>query len=135
MPLIARVRPGQGLGAPRMADPHVMALLERTMGFRPVPGTLNVMLPGAFTRGSETEYIPASLLSLDWQAATGQAGYWLTPVLVAGLHQGVAVQADEPTGNLDSTMSGDVLALLRRFNRERGQTLVLVTHDSEVGAV
>ena len=96
MPLIARVRQGQGLGAPRMADPHVMALLERTMGFRPVPGTLNVMLPGAFTRGSETEYIPASLLSLDWQAATGQAGYWLTPVLVAGLHQGVAVQADEP---------------------------------------
>ncbi|HEX5579285.1 MAG TPA: ABC transporter ATP-binding protein, partial [Candidatus Limnocylindria bacterium] len=43
--------------------------------------------------------------------------------------------ADEPTGNLDSAMSGDVLALLRRFNRERGQTLVLVTHDADVGAV
>jgi 8-oxo-dGTP diphosphatase len=79
-----------------MADPHVMALVERTMGFRPVPGTLNVMLAHAFTRGSETEYVPASLLSPDWQAATGQAGYWLTPVLVAGIHSGVAVQADEP---------------------------------------
>jgi putative ABC transport system ATP-binding protein len=43
--------------------------------------------------------------------------------------------ADEPTGNLDSGMSADVLAMLRRFNRDRGQTLVLVTHDAEVGAV
>ena len=43
--------------------------------------------------------------------------------------------ADEPTGNLDSAMSGDVLALLRRFNRDRGQTLVLVTHDPDVGGV
>jgi putative ABC transport system ATP-binding protein len=43
--------------------------------------------------------------------------------------------ADEPTGNLDSAMSIDVLDLLRRFNRERGQTLVLVTHDPDVGAV
>jgi putative ABC transport system ATP-binding protein len=44
------------------------------------------------------------------------------------------VLADEPTGNLDSARSAEVLALLRRFNREHGQTLVLVTHDAEVGA-
>jgi putative ABC transport system ATP-binding protein len=44
------------------------------------------------------------------------------------------VLADEPTGNLDSARTGDVLALLRRFNRERGQTFLLVTHDPEVGA-
>jgi putative ABC transport system ATP-binding protein len=42
--------------------------------------------------------------------------------------------ADEPTGNLDSSHSQEVLALLRRFNKERGQTLLLVTHDAEVGA-
>ena len=41
---------------------------------------------------------------------------------------------DEPTGNLDSTRAAEVLALLRRFNHERGQTVVLVTHDPEVGA-
>jgi putative ABC transport system ATP-binding protein len=41
---------------------------------------------------------------------------------------------DEPTGNLDSARAAEVLALLRRFNRERGQTVVLVTHDAEVGA-
>jgi len=43
------------------------------------------------------------------------------------------VLADEPTGNLDSARSEEVLALLERLNREHGQTFILVTHDSEVG--
>jgi putative ABC transport system ATP-binding protein len=43
------------------------------------------------------------------------------------------ILADEPTGNLDSERAAEVLALLRQFNREYGQTIVLVTHDSEVG--
>jgi putative ABC transport system ATP-binding protein len=43
------------------------------------------------------------------------------------------VLADEPTGNLDSERSADVLGLLRRFNQQQGQTFVLVTHDTEVG--
>jgi ABC-type lipoprotein export system ATPase subunit len=37
------------------------------------------------------------------------------------------------TGNLDTARSKEVLGMLRRFNSERGQTLVLVTHDPEVG--
>jgi ABC-type lipoprotein export system ATPase subunit len=44
------------------------------------------------------------------------------------------VLADEPTGNLDSERSADILGLLSRFNREHGQTFVLVTHDPEVAA-
>ncbi len=43
------------------------------------------------------------------------------------------ILADEPTGNLDSERSAEVLALLRQFNREHGQTIILVTHDSDVG--
>jgi putative ABC transport system ATP-binding protein len=43
------------------------------------------------------------------------------------------ILADEPTGNLDSERSAEVLSLLRWFNREHGQTLVLVTHDPDVG--
>jgi putative ABC transport system ATP-binding protein len=39
------------------------------------------------------------------------------------------VFADEPTGNLDSRASAEVLALLRRCVREFGQTIVMVTHD------
>jgi putative ABC transport system ATP-binding protein len=39
------------------------------------------------------------------------------------------VFADEPTGNLDSRSSADVLGFLRRARRELGQTVVMVTHD------
>ena len=42
--------------------------------------------------------------------------------------------ADEPTGNLDTARSSEVLAMLRGFNRERGQTTVIVTHDPAVAA-
>jgi putative ABC transport system ATP-binding protein len=41
------------------------------------------------------------------------------------------VFADEPTGNLDSTSSAEVLSLLRQSVRELGQTVVMVTHEME----
>jgi putative ABC transport system ATP-binding protein len=45
------------------------------------------------------------------------------------------VFADEPTGNLDSHASADVLGLLRRAVDEFGQTVVMVTHDQDAAAV
>jgi putative ABC transport system ATP-binding protein len=42
--------------------------------------------------------------------------------------------ADEPTGNLDSTTSAEVLEHLRRSVRELGQTVVMVTHDQDAAA-
>ena len=45
------------------------------------------------------------------------------------------VFADEPTGNLDSRSSADVLQLLRRAVDEFGQTVVMVTHDPQAAAV
>jgi putative ABC transport system ATP-binding protein len=45
------------------------------------------------------------------------------------------VFADEPTGNLDSASSRDVLALLRRAVDDFGQTIVMVTHDPNAAAV
>jgi len=43
------------------------------------------------------------------------------------------VWADEPTGDLDSEMAQDIVGLMRRLNRERGLTFVIVTHDTAVG--
>ncbi len=43
------------------------------------------------------------------------------------------VWADEPTGDLDSETAGEIIDLMREFNRSSGQTFVLVTHSREVG--
>ncbi len=42
------------------------------------------------------------------------------------------VLADEPTGNLDSRTSADVLGLLRRTSTEFNQTIVMITHNNEI---
>ena len=42
------------------------------------------------------------------------------------------VLADEPTGNLDSKNSQEIVALLKRANREFGQTLIVITHDESI---
>ncbi len=44
------------------------------------------------------------------------------------------ILADEPTGNLDSAMSREVMGLLQQFNRDRGITIVMVTHDADMTA-
>lgn len=41
------------------------------------------------------------------------------------------ILADEPTGNLDSKMGNEIIDLLKMFNREKGLTIVMVTHNEE----
>ena len=50
------------------------------------------------------------------------------------VHRPAVVFADEPTGNLDSTASAEVLGLLRRAADEFGQTIVMVTHDANAAS-
>jgi putative ABC transport system ATP-binding protein len=105
----------------------------------------NVSLAGEYAGVARGKAKDAAMDALGWVGLAERHGH--RPMeLSGGEQQRVAIArslvnspmlllADEPTGNLDSAMSTDILGLLRRFNRERGQTLVLVTHDPDVGAV
>ncbi len=44
------------------------------------------------------------------------------------------ILADEPTGNLDTKNSENVLAMLRQLNKDLGQTIVMITHNPEAAA-
>lgn len=42
------------------------------------------------------------------------------------------VLADEPTGNLDSKSSNEIISLLKKSNKELGQTIIMITHNPEI---
>ena len=42
------------------------------------------------------------------------------------------IMADEPTGNLDTQSGEEIMALLKNLNKDRGTTLIIVTHDPEI---
>ena len=44
------------------------------------------------------------------------------------------IMADEPTGNLDSKVGAEIMHILQTLNRERGVTIVMVTHDNNIAA-
>lgn len=48
------------------------------------------------------------------------------------VNQPSIILADEPTGNLDSRTSIDVMAIFQKLNREKGITLIVVTHESDI---
>ena len=48
------------------------------------------------------------------------------------IHQPAILLADEPTGNLDSRNSQQVMTMLRRANRQRNQTCIVITHDENI---
>ncbi|MCK5793095.1 MAG: ABC transporter ATP-binding protein, partial [Anaerolineales bacterium] len=42
------------------------------------------------------------------------------------------IMADEPTGNLDTKSGDEIMTLLKNLNKDRGTTLIIVTHDPEI---
>ncbi len=57
-----------------------------------------------------------------------------TTIARALVNRPAIVWADEPTGALDSSTANEIMGLMRHLNKEEGLTIVLVTHDANVGA-
>ena len=102
----------------------------------------NVMLPLELAGASD-----AGARAKEWLARVGLANRLshYPKQLSGGEQQRVAIarafsgepqvlMADEPTGNLDGATGAEVIDVMFRLNRERGTTLLLVTHDPEIAS-
>ncbi len=105
----------------------------------------NVMMPLSYASGSISDREARSRARelLD-RVGIGDRAHHHPSQLSGGQQQRVAIAralvnrpsilfADEPTGNLDSRTSEEVLSMFQRLNAEEGLTIILVTHDAGVG--
>jgi putative ABC transport system ATP-binding protein len=113
-------------------------LLKRTSALE------NVELPLLYRRTPTAERRRRALAALAAVGLTGWEGH-ASNELSGGQQQRVAIAraivsepavlfADEPTGNLDTTTSGEIIDLISRLNQDRGITVVMVTHEAEMAA-
>lgn len=142
----------EGARTARLAEPDLARLRGQAIGFvfqsfHLVPRLTafeNVALPlmlAGMAPAERTARVAALLAELGLSARADHRPAELS----GGQRQRVAIAramvtqprlllADEPTGNLDSRSGDEVIALLEHLNRERGVTLVVVTHDERIGA-
>lgn len=98
--------------------------------------TLPVALDGRQVNGKRLQWLIKSLglegceAHLPNQLSGGQQQR--VAIGRALMNAPAVVLADEPTGNLDSLNSRDIMALLRSSNKQLGQTLVVITHDEDI---
>jgi putative ABC transport system ATP-binding protein len=103
----------------------------------------NVELPLLVARVSAREARARALKALELVGMADRADH--VPDALSGgqrqratiaralVNEPAIVWADEPTGDLDSENAEEIVALMRRLNRERGLTFLIVTHDISVG--
>ena len=132
-----------------LSDNALSAIRNRTVGFifqtfyliPYVSAVENVMLPGLYSRTAARELRHRAEQILD-QVGLGDRMHFRPSQLSGGQQQRVAMAralvndpqlllADEPTGQLDSQTSGEIMRLIAEIHAQ-GRTVVLVTHDDEI---
>lgn len=104
----------------------------------------NVELPLVYRGMSVGERRRLALMALDQVGLKGRESH-TTQELSGGQQQRVAIAraivtdpavllADEPTGNLDTKTSREIMELISRLNRERGITVIMVTHEEDIAS-
>jgi putative ABC transport system ATP-binding protein len=101
-------------------------LLPLTLAGRKPDGEWLDKLIAAVGLGDRLDHRPSELSGGQQQRVA---------VARALIHRPAVVFADEPTGNLDSASSDEVLALLRQAADDFGQTVVMVTHDAHAASI
>ncbi|OHV81178.1 ABC transporter ATP-binding protein [Rhizobium sp. LCM 4573] len=104
----------------------------------------NVELPLVYRGMDARERRERALVALAQVGLRGREGH-TTQELSGGQQQRVAIAraivtdpavllADEPTGNLDTKTSIEIMELITKLNRERGITVIMVTHEEDIAA-
>ena len=93
-------------------------------GYREIVERARELLVRVGLEGREHHY-PAQLSGGEQQRVA---------IARALIHDPAILLADEPTGNLDSRTSVEIMAIFQRLNRENGITVILVTHEPDVAA-
>jgi ABC-type lipoprotein export system ATPase subunit len=141
----------EGVGLAGMSDDERTDYRARRMGFvfqfynlMPILSAVeNVELPLLVARVKASEARRKALEALEMVGLAERAAH-LPDELSGGQRQRATIAralvndpaivwADEPTGDLDSENATEIVALMRRLNRERGLTFLIVTHDISVG--
>ncbi|MCD6453248.1 MAG: ABC transporter ATP-binding protein [Dehalococcoidales bacterium] len=139
----------EGIDVGRLNDNQLAEMRNRKFGFvfqqfnllPRATALYNVELPLVYSNVYHRR--ERAVEALEWVGLAGRANHKPTE-LSGGEQQRVAIAralvnnpsfilADEPTGNLDSKSTNDIMAVFQRLNRE-GRTVVIITHEADIAS-